>query len=63
MQTFGEPRNIPSPMTGETVRPRILTFERDGKIYTEAHYYCPSSGQFFHKAQISVQDKSTGKPN
>ena len=58
---LGQLKTIPSPATGEYVRPRVMTFEREGKIYTEAHYYCPSTGQFFRKQIISVEDKNTGK--
>lgn len=50
-------RPLPSPINGEPVRPRIMTFEREGKLYTEAHYYCPVSGQFFQKINLSVEDK------
>ena len=55
------PVNISSPITGSVCRPKTITTERAGKIYTEAHWYCPDSGQFIRKGLISVVDKSTGK--
>ena len=56
---YVRPINIRSPFTGELGRPKIVTTERDHKIYTEAHWYCPNSGQFIKKGLIKVEDKST----
>jgi len=56
---FVEPKNIASPITGSLSRPRIITTTRGDKIYEEAHWYCPDSGQFFLKGVISVKDKKT----
>lgn len=56
---FVTPKNIASPITGELVRPRIMLFERNGKIYKEAHWVCPTSGQFIMKGVVSVEDKKT----
>jgi hypothetical protein len=50
-----------SPYTGELVRPKIVTTERDNKIYTEAQWYCPNSGQFIRKGLIKIEDKP--RPN
>ncbi len=55
MQTV-RPIIIPSPISGSPVRPRIKETVRDGKIYTEAYWYCPDSGQFIKKGLISVTD-------
>lgn len=54
---FVEPKNIASPITGSLCRPRIVTTTRGNKIYEEAHWYCPDSGQFIMKGVISVRDK------
>ena len=55
---YVRPINIMSPYTGELVRPKIVTTERGNKIYTEAQWYCPNSGQFIRKGLIKVEDKS-----
>jgi hypothetical protein len=53
------PTVIASPITGSPSRPKIITTERAGKIYEEAHWYCPDSGQFIKKGLISVKDKES----
>lgn len=58
---FVTPRPIASPVSGELSRPRIMKFERQGKIYEEAHWYCPTSGQFIMKGVVSVTDKQVDK--
>lgn len=54
------PINIASPVTGSLCKPKIIKTERQGKLYTEAHWYCPDSGQFIRKGLISVVDVKTG---
>ena len=49
------PINISSPITGSVCRPKIITTQRGDKVYTEAHWYCPDSGQFIRKGLISVE--------
>ena len=51
------PIQIASPITGSPCRPKIIKTERDGKIYEEAHWYCPDSGQFIRKGLVSIEDK------
>lgn len=58
---YVQPVIISSPYSGSPIRPQIRTRESDGKIYTEAHWYCPDSGQFVKKGIISVQDKTVAK--
>lgn len=53
---FVQPKNIASPMTGALVRPRIITTTRGDKIYEEAHWVCPDSGQFIMKGVVSIKD-------
>lgn len=53
---------ISSPITGSPSKPKIITTERDGKLYEEAHWYCPDSGQFIRKGLISIQDKKQVPP-
>jgi len=55
------PTNISSPMTGSLCRPKLVTTERDHKLYTEAHWYCPDTGCFIRKGLIKVVDKRTGE--
>lgn len=50
------PQPIRSPYTGDLVKPRIRQREYLGKIYSEAHWICPSTGQFIRKGLISVED-------
>ena len=52
-----QPKIIASPVTGNPVRPQIRTRESQGKIYTEAYWYCPDSGAFIQKGVVSVEDK------
>ena len=51
------PKNIASPMTGALCKPRLMKFTRGGKIYEEAHWYCPDTGQFIMKGVVSVEDR------
>lgn len=48
---------VKSPYTGAWVKPRLQTYEANGKVYTEAIYVCPSSCNFIKKTIISVEDK------
>ncbi len=47
---------IASPISGETVQPRLHKVERDGKMYTEAHWIDPASGAFIRKGIVSIED-------
>jgi len=57
------PIRITSPISGGSSEPRIIKTQRGNKIYTEAHWYCPDSGQFIRKGIISIDDakKPSGK--
>ncbi|NDG52937.1 MAG: hypothetical protein EBY39_07925 [Flavobacteriia bacterium] len=52
-----QPVIITSPFSGSPIRPQIRTRESAGKIYTEAHWYCPDSGRFVKKGVVSIEDK------
>lgn len=56
---YVRPVIINSPITGDPIRPKIIKTERDGKIYTEAHWYCPRSGHFVKKGIVEVEDKKS----
>ena len=58
---FVSPKNIASPMTGAVVKPRIMKFERNDKVYEEAHWYCPDTGQFIMKGVVSITEKTIPK--
>lgn len=53
---YVNPQPIRSPYTGDLVKPRLRSREYLGKIYTEAHWICPNSGQFIRKGLVSVED-------
>lgn len=55
------PRPIVSPISGQTVKPILKTYIREGKEITEAHYIDPASGTFIRKGVVSVKDVSVKK--
>jgi hypothetical protein len=55
------PQPIRSPFTGNLVRPRLQTREYLGKVYTEAHWTCPDSGQYIRKGLVKVEDAPNSK--
>lgn len=58
---YVRPIRITSPYSGSPVNPKIVETKRDGKIYSEAHWYCPDSGHFIRKGLIEIKDAKTGK--
>lgn len=55
------PQPIRSPYTGHIVRPRLREREYLGKVYTEAQWICPDSGQFIRKGIVKVEDVKKSK--
>jgi hypothetical protein len=53
---FVRPVRITSPISGGQSTPRIVKTQRGDKIYTEAHWYCPDSGQYIRKGIVSIED-------
>ena len=47
---------IASPISGETVMPRLHKVQRNNKVYTEAHWIDPASGAFIRKGIVSIED-------
>ncbi|NBO99806.1 MAG: hypothetical protein EBU90_06720 [Proteobacteria bacterium] len=47
---------IPSPISGQPVKPRLRTYIRDGKEIVEAEYIDPASGTFIRKGIVSVKE-------
>lgn len=56
------PQPIRSPYTGNLVRPRIREREYLGKIYHEAHWTCPDSGQYIRKGLVKVEEVKRDEP-
>lgn len=52
-----QPVVISSPFSGSPIRPQIRTRVSEGKLYTEAHWYCPDSGRFVKKGIIKIEDQ------
>lgn len=52
-----QPKIINSPYSGSPIRPQLRDRESDGKIYTEAYWYCPDSGRFVQKGIVKIVDK------
>jgi len=50
------PKPIVSPISGQTVKPILKTYIREGKEITEAHYIDPASGTFIRKGVVSIKD-------
>lgn len=53
---FITPKPIVSPISGQTVVPRLKTYIREGKEVVEAEYIDPASGTFIRKGIVSVKD-------
>lgn len=53
---FIQPKPITSPISGQTVKPRLRTYIREGKEIVEAEYIDPASGTFIRKGIVSVRD-------
>jgi hypothetical protein len=51
---FITPKRISSP-SGVITSPKIVTKTVGQDVYTEAQYYCPSSGIFFHKGIVKIE--------
>ena len=52
---YVQPIVITSPYSGEPIRPQIRERISDGKVYTEAYWMCPSSGQFVKKGIVKIE--------
>jgi hypothetical protein len=52
-----QPKKIISPFSGEVSIPKLRTLDYGDTIVTEAHWYCPRTGQFITKGTVSVEPK------
>jgi len=57
------PKKIVSPWTGDWSTPKIITREYKDCIVKEAHWYCPSTGQFITKGVVETVIKQKQTPN
>lgn len=48
--------------SGVSTEPRIREVRVGNQIRTEAQWYDPNNGTFFHKGTISIRDAETGEP-
>ena len=55
------PKKIVSPYSGEWSTPKIINREYPDRTIREAHWYCPSSGQFITKGVVETIMKSAPK--
>jgi hypothetical protein len=53
---FVQPKQITSPISGQPVTPKIVTVKNGKQTVTEAHWICPSSGQFIRKGIVKIED-------
>jgi hypothetical protein len=59
MEQFVRPINIPSPISGQPVVPRIIELDHGDKIVVEAHWIDPASGAFIRKGIVEIREKKT----
>lgn len=50
-----DPKPIVSPISGQTVKPRLRTYIREGNEIVEAEYIDPASGTFIRKGIVSIK--------
>ena len=58
MNQFVRPVNIPSPISGQPVAPRLIENDFPDKVVVEAHWIDPQSGAFIRKGIVEIREKS-----
>lgn len=58
MEQFVRPINIPSPISGQPVAPRIITRDYWDRVVVEAHWIDPASGAFIRKGIVEIREKN-----
>ena len=56
---FVQPNKIASPISGQSVTPRIIERINGDKIFVEAHWYDPASGSFIRRGLVKILDITT----
>ena len=51
-----QPKPMQSPISGQIITPKMVTFKSGKKMVTEAHWICPTSGQFIKKGIVKIED-------
>ena len=54
---FVRPIRITSPISGQSVAPKIVTLDNGKQIVKEAHWIDPASGVFIRKGIVSIENK------
>jgi hypothetical protein len=54
---FVRPIRITSPISGQSVQPKIVTLDDGKRVVKEAHWIDPASGVFIRKGIVSIEDK------
>jgi hypothetical protein len=54
---FVRPIKITSPISGQSVTPRIVTLDNGKQVIKEAHWIDPASGTFIRKGIVSIENK------
>jgi hypothetical protein len=55
------PIKITSPISGQSVEPKIVEKIVGNKLHKEAHWYDPASGTFIRRGLISIEDLPDSK--
>ena len=58
MEQFVRPINIPSPISGQPVAPRLIERDHGDRIVVEAHWIDPASGAFIRKGIVEIREKN-----
>ena len=53
------PKRIMSPFSGEFSTPKLKVLDYNDRVVTEAHWYCPKTGQYITKGVVSIEPKNT----
>jgi len=53
-----QPKQIISPISGQPVTPKIVVVKNGKNTITEAHWICPSSGQFIRKGIVKIEENT-----
>lgn len=61
MEQFVRPINIPSPISGQPVAPRLIERDHGDRIVVEAHWIDPASGAFIRKGIVEIRDKTVAQ--
>ena len=54
---YVQPKKIVSPFSGEWSTPTIKEIDHGDKIVVEAHWYCPTSGQYITRGVVEIREK------